>query len=216
MSARCIILGAGGHARVVIDVLLAQKEFSIHGILDPNTDLWGKSVMGVSILGGDDLLASLAQSGVTAFIVGVGSVKSDVLRQNLFEMGVKFGLTPIKAVHPSAVLSNWAAIGEGTLVSPGAIINADAEIGCNAIINTGAIIEHGCRIGNDVHVATGARLAGDVHLGDRVFIGAGAIVKQGVTIGENTTVGAGAVVTKDVLPHCVVVGNPARKMDIGQ
>ncbi|MBI4257079.1 acetyltransferase [Candidatus Uhrbacteria bacterium] len=207
----CVILGGGGHARVLIDSLHFSGAAILRGILDSNQSLWGKDLMGVPILGGDDLLPKLAKEGVTRFVVGVGGVGDSRIRRELFELGMAQSLTPLTAVcHPSAVCSPWARLGAGSVVFPAAVVNAGAILGMNVIVNTGAIVEHDCIIGDHVHIATGARLSGGVRVGNGAHVGAGATVRQGIIIGDGAIVGVGSVVIADVPPHMVVVGVPAR------
>ena len=206
---RCVILGAGGHARVLIDSLKALGESPL-GVLDRDPALWGRVLLGVPILGGDELLPQLVQQRVTHFVVGVGGAGDNQPRRRLFELGMTSGLAPMSVRHPSAVCSSYATVGAGSVLYPNAVVNAGAVLGVNVIINTGAIVEHDCDIGDHAHVATGATLAGNVKVGRSAHIGAGATVRQGVLIGEAAIVGAGAVVVKDVESWTVVVGVPAR------
>lgn len=210
MTERCIILGAGGHARVLIDCIRANGVAQIHGILDPSRERWGQSMLDVPILGGDELLAQVAAEGVKYFVVGLGSTGNSDPRQRLFRMGLSQGLQPLTIIHPTCIHSSLAVIGAGSQLLAGSIVNAGAVIGKNVIINTGAIVEHDCQVEDHVHVATGARLAGTVHVGLGAHIGIGAAVRQGITIGEAAVVGAGAAVVEDVAPGTVVVGVPAR------
>lgn len=207
---RCLILGGGGHARVLIDSLRAGEAAVPCAVLDADSSLWGRDVLGVPIRGGDDLLPRLMHEGVRHFVVGVGGVGDNAPRRRLFEQGVACGLTPLTVYHPSAICSRWARVGAGSVLYPAAVVNAGAVVGCNVIINTGAIVEHDCVIGDHAHLATGARLASTVHVGLGAHIGAGAIVRQCIAIGEGAVVGAGAVVIRDVAPGAVVVGVPAR------
>ena len=207
---RCVILGGGGHARVLIDALLLIGQTVLHGILLPDESLWGTDVFGVPVLGGDELLPGLAEQGVDSFVVGLGSVGDSRLRQKLYQYGLAQGLDVLSVCHPKAILSPRARYGRGSQFLPGCIVNAGAEIGENVIINSGAIIEHDCQIGDHVHVATGAHLSGTVLVGAGAHIGTGAVVRQGITIGKNAIVGAGAVVVKNVPPDIVVTGVPAR------
>lgn len=209
MKALCVILGGGGHARVVIDSLQDSDHVAVHGILDANQDLWGTTCLEVPILGGDDLLAALASEGVSLFTVGLGGVRDNRPRRRVFELGLSHRLTPLTVIHRTAVRSRWARIGAGSHLFPGCIVNAGAELGVNVIINTGAIVEHDCSIGNHVHVATGARLSGAVRIGDGAHVGAGATIRQSVTVAEDAVIGAGAVVLRDVAAGQVVIGNPA-------
>ena len=207
---RCLILGGGGHARVVVDCLRASGVALPHAVLDADPALWGTEVLGVPILGGDELMPQLARQGVAYFIVGLGAVGDNSPRRQLFQRGVANGLTPLRVCHPTAVCSQWARVGEGSLLCPAAVVNAGAVVGANVIVNTGAIVEHDCVVGDHAHVATGAKLASTVRIGSDAHIGAGSTVRQCLSIGEGAVVGAGAVVVKDVEPWTVVVGVPAR------
>lgn len=210
MTDRCIILGAGGHARVLIDCIRASGAAQIHGILDPERERWGQTMFDVPILGGDELMARMAAEGVQYFVVGLGSTGDSAARQRLFRMGQAQGLQPLTVIHPTCIHSHLAVIGPGSQLLAGSIVNAGAVIGKNVIINTGAIVEHDCRVEDHAHVATGAMLAGTVHVGMGAHIGVGAAVRQQITIGEAAVVGAGAAVVEDVPPWTVVVGVPAR------
>ena len=206
----CVVLGGGGHAAVLIDSIQAGGCADVHAVLDNDPSTWKTELLGVPILGGDDLLPAMIEAGVTSFVVGLGSTGPNGNRRRLFELGVSHDLEPLTVVHPSSVCSRRVAVGRGVQLLPGSIVNARVEIGENAIVNSGAVVEHDCVLGDHVHVATGARLAGHVTVGPGAFIGAGATVKQSVEIGEGAVVGAGSVVLTDVEPHAVVAGIPAR------
>jgi sugar O-acyltransferase (sialic acid O-acetyltransferase NeuD family) len=212
MKPSCVILGGGGHARVLVDSLQRLDTVELRGILDPNRELWGSECLGVRILGADDMLAELASNGVSAFVVGLGGTGDNRPRQRLFALGMAHGLQPLTVIHPSATCSGWATVGQGSQLLPGSIVNAGAVLGVNVIVNTGAIVEHDCRVGDHVHLATGAKLSGTVRVGDRAHIGAGAAIRQSIAVGDDAVVGVGAVVISDVGPGQVVVGNPARAM----
>ena len=203
-------LGAGGHAKVVIEILRSYNSYALTGMLDPKPELKGKTLMGVPVLGNDDLIPVLKRDGIDHFFVGLGSINATEPRRRLFELALGHGMKPIDAIHPNAIISPSAVLGEGVTVMGGVAINADASLGMNVIINTGAIIEHDCVIGNHVHVATGARLASSIQVDSGAHIGAGATVLQCTRIGENTVVGAGAVVTRDIPSDVTVAGCPAR------
>ena len=210
---RVVGLGAGGHARVVIEILrCSSSSYEVAGLLDPDTALHGTRVLGVPVLGDDSMLPDLARKGISRFFVGVGSVGDRKPRQRLFEKAVLLGMEPVQAVHPRAVVSPSAETGAGTTVMAGAVINACARVGTNVIVNTGAVVEHDCIVGDHVHIATGAVVAGGVCVGNGAHIGAGATVLQGLRIGGNAIVGAGAVVVADVEPDVTVVGCPARQL----
>jgi UDP-perosamine 4-acetyltransferase len=208
----CIILGGGGHARVLIDSIQACRLAIIRGVLDADRSLWGQSILGVEVLGADDLLNGISEQGVNHFAVGLGSVGDSHLRERLFEEGLARGLKPLTVKHPSAVCSAWAEVGSGAQLFPASVVNANAVLGQNVIINSGAIVEHDCVIGAHTHIATGAKLSGAVEVGAGAHIGAGAVVRQDIRIGERAIVGAGACVVKDVAPGTLVVGVPAREL----
>lgn len=209
---RVIGFGAGGHAKVVIEILRALGGFDIVGLLDPSPALRGTTVIGVPVVGDDDLAAGLVRDGVRHAFIGLGSGSSTLPRRRLFDLACGYDLELVTAVHPSAVVSPSATIGPGVTIMAGAVVNAGASIGTHVIVNTGAIVEHDCRLGAHAHVATGARLAGGVTVGEGAHIGIGASVRQNITIGRLAVVGAGAVVVTDVADGVVVVGVPARML----
>lgn len=205
----CVILGGGGHASVLIESLKASS-IGVYAVLDKDSSLWGCDLMGVPILGGDDLLPQLVREGVTRFVVGVGAIGDNRIRRQLFESGVAHDLRPLTVRHPSAICSASAQVGAGSVLCPAAVVNARAVLGVNVIVNTGAIVEHDCRVGDHVHVASGACLCGSVTVGDYAHIGAGATIRQCLAIGAGAIVAAGAVVIEEVPAWTVVAGVPAK------
>jgi sugar O-acyltransferase (sialic acid O-acetyltransferase NeuD family) len=216
MKNTCIILGAGGHTRVLLDCLLQTPNVEIAGILDPDPELIGKSLFEIPVLGNDDLLSSVKAKGVRFFVIGVGGTGNNRPRMKLFELAIKHDLIPLTVRHPNAIISNRSKVGVGCQLLPGCIVNAGTQLGFNTIVNSGAIVEHDCVIGNHVHIATGATLASSIHVGDGAHIGAGAIIRQCIQIGEYVIVGAGAVVVKDVPGHTTVIGVPAKEIQKGK
>ncbi len=211
-QAACVILGGGGHARVLIDCLQLSGAAQIYGVLDPERERWGQTLQGVPLLGGDDLLAEMAGRGVEYFAIGLGGAGDNRPRQRLFDLALSFGLRPLNIQHPSAIVSPYASIGAGCQLLPGSIVNAGAQLGVNVIVNSGAIVEHDCVIEAHAHIATGAKLASTVWVAAGAHIGAGATVRQSISIGAGAIVGAGAVVVDDVPPDLIVVGVPARAL----
>ena len=210
MIHRTVGLGAGGHAKVMIEILQQQPEYELVGLLDPSPDLLGQRLLGVPIVGNDDDLPTLIDEGVTHFFVGLGGTGNVLPRKRLYEMGCANGLAPANAIHPKAILSSYATYGAGLVLCAGAIVGADVRLGNDVMVNTGAIVEHDCQVGDHVHIATGSQLASTVVVASEAHIGAGATVRQCIQIGQRAIVGAGSVVVKDVLPETVVVGVPAR------
>jgi len=205
-------IAAGGHAKVVIEILRHLSDYELIGLLDSRSELHHTTVLGVPVLGDDNLLAGLHGQGVEHAFIGLGTVGDSAPRRKLYEKVVRAGFTVIRAVHPQALISPSAQIGQGVTIMAGAIINAAATLGANVIINTGAIVEHDCVIGDHVHIATGAQLASTVRVGAGTHIGVGATIRQCISIGENVIVGAGAVVIRDVNANSVVAGVPARAL----
>lgn len=210
MAVKVIGFGAGGHAKVVIEILRTDGSHEVVGLLDPKTALHGVRVLGVPVLGDDGLVPELRQDGIGHFFLGVGSVGDSGPRQRLFDVAEGLRMKPVNAVHSDAVVSPSVELGRGVTIMAGAVINACARLGKNVIVNTGAVVEHDCVIGDHVHVATGAKLAGTVHVGNGAHIGAGATVRECVHIGKRAVVGAGAVVVRDVAPGVTVAGCPAQ------
>ena len=203
-------LGAGGHARVVIEILRLMDGVELVGLLDRKDELRQTDILGVPVLGGDELMPGLHRKGVLYALIGLGGTGDTGPRQRLYEKALGEGFEPVAAVHPQAVISPSAQIGKGPNVMAGAIINSAAILGDNVIVNTGAVVEHDCTIDDHVHIATGAKLASSVIIGEGAHVGVGAVVRQSIGIGEGAIVGAGAVVVRDVEPWSVVVGIPAR------
>ncbi len=212
MNVKIVGLGAGGHAKVLIEILRAQDAYDLIGLLDVNRELHGQLILNVPVLGGDDLLSKLRHEGVGHFFVGVGSSHDNKPRQRLYEMALQLGMESVKLIHPKAIISPSAKLGTGIVVMAGAVINACACLGVNVIVNTNAVIEHDCLIGDHVHIASGAHVAGGVKIRNGAHIGLGASVLQGVSIGRNAIVGAGSVVLNDVEDDTTVVGVPAHSL----
>ena len=202
-------VGAGGHAKTVIDAIHSQHEYEIFGLLDKKKDRTGSTWMDIPIIGTDSKLHSLYKDGLVYAFIGLGGIGDLVPRKNIFDKlkGLKYEI--IKVVHTSAWVSPSVKLKEGTTILAKAVVNADAQLGDNVIINTGAIVEHDCRIDDHVHIAPGAVLAGNVTIGTGAFIGAGACIRQQIHIGKNAIIGMGAVVISDVPDNACVVGVPA-------
>lgn len=206
MSADIIILGAGGHARVVADALIACGR-RVRGFLDAAR--MGEQLMGLPVLGGDDLLDSISPSEVE-LANGIGSAGVMDTRHRVYAAAVARGFSFASVVHPSAIVAPSATLGSAVQVLARAVVQPLAIVGENSIVNTGAIIEHDVVIGSHVHVSPGCVLAGQVRVGDKVHVGIGAVVIQQVSIGTGSFVAAGAVVVTNVADGTRVVGVPAR------
>jgi UDP-perosamine 4-acetyltransferase len=203
-----VLIGGGGHARVVADIIELIGVYSIIGF----TELRQESLLagrGLPYLGNDEVLSELIEKGITNAAIGVAGFNNN-LRRNLYSRCLNLGFDLPTLCHPRAIVARGASIGAGTVIMAGSIINPGVTVNENVIINTGAIVEHDCMIGHTAQIGPGAILCGNVTVGEEAFIGAGACIIQGVNVGAGAFIGAGAVVTKDVPPGVTVVGNPAR------
>jgi len=209
---RVVGIGAGGHAKVVIDILQLVGRHEIVGLVEADKKLWKNEILGIEVLGGDELLADLYASGLRHAFIGVGSVGDFRVRKRLYESTVDRGFEVISAIHPASVVARESSVGPGATIMARAVINPGVRMGCNVIVNTGAIVEHECVIGNDVHIAPGAVLSGNVTVEDGAHIGAGAAIRQGLVIGAGALVAMGAVVVENVPPRSTVAGVPAEAM----
>lgn len=207
---RVVGIGAGGHARVVIEILRLAVGFEVVALVDIDRDLWGREVDGVPIVGDDPQLPEMLRKGVGYAFNGVGGTSGQRSRRRIFERATGLGFEFVEAIHPNAVVSISSSLGAGATVMANATVNAGSEIGANVIVNTGAIVEHDCTVGDHSHIASGSRLGGGVRVGEGSHIGIGASVREGISIGDNSIVGAGAVVVRDVPDDVVVVGVPAK------
>jgi sugar O-acyltransferase (sialic acid O-acetyltransferase NeuD family) len=205
-----IVLGAGGHARVLIDTL-QLLDTDIMGITDPDKTLWGQTLMDVDILGPDEKIFDIHPERIS-LVNALGSTQSTKARQKLFETWQQRGYTFASVVHPKAVVARSVTLAEGVQVLAGAIINPQTTLGANSIVNTGAVLEHDCIISEHVHLAPGVRIAGNVTIGQGTHVGIGSTVIQGLTIGKNCLIAAGAVVIHRVPDHSVVMGVPGKSV----
>jgi len=203
------VIGGGGHAKVVIDVLLLAG-WAVEGYTDP-APAAGDRIAGTPWLGGDAVLEQLRAGGLQWAMVALGD---NTARLEMARRAVGLGFTLASAVHPAAQVSTHAVVGQGVAIMPGVVVNAGSVIGDNAVINTCSSVDHDCAIGAGVHIAPGAHLAGYVIVEEEVLIGSGAVVGRGkpIRVGRGAVVGAGSVVINDVAPGTTVAGNPARDL----
>jgi len=200
---RVVVLGASGHAKVVAFVLRLSG-YEVVGFLDDDPALHGAVVMGLPVLGANDLVSRLDMDGA---IVGIGDNPS---RRTWFEQLRGWGIPLVNAIHPSAIIAQGVALGQGTAVLGNVSINVEAQVGDNVILNTGAIVGHDCTVASHVHVGPGVILCGRVRIGEGVFLGAGAVVIPEQEVGAGSIIGAGTVVISSIPAGVVAVGSPAR------
>jgi len=209
-----LIIGAGGHAAVVADALLAAGEHVL-GFTDADPSRHGQTLCGLPVLGDDRVLDdhTPATLALVNGIGGVGHVTGDPRRRTVQERLAGRGWQFASVRHPAAVVSRFARVGDGAQLLAVSIVQTGAEIGDACIVNTGAVVEHDVKLGAWVHVAPRALLCGDVAIGARSHVGAGAVVRQGLRLGEDTVVGAGAVVVKNFAGGGLLVGVPAHPVE---
>ena len=214
-----IVIGSGGHARVVADALLAAGT-TVLGFTDADPARHGLSLLGLPVLGGDDALQAHRPDAVHLAngLGGVGSVDASGPGQGRLRQRVQQGLAAqgwlfVGVRHPSAVLSPFAELAGGVQLLAGSIVQPGARLGEGCIVNTSAVVEHDVHLSAWCHVAPRALLCGDVRVGTGSHIGAGAVLRQGVRLGANTLVGAGAVVVRSFDGSVVLAGVPARVME---
>ncbi len=204
MARTVVIIGAGGHGRVVKSIIEANPvSYYLMGFIDSDPFLKGRAIDGLIVLGDMESIPK----GVEYAIIAIGDNK---IRQIQYETCRSKGIEIINCIHPQANVAKNVKLEKGIAIAMGANICAGAYIRNGAIINTGAIVEHGCDIGEFAHIAPGAKLAGHVKVRDGAFIGLGACVIQNITIGKNAVIGAGSVVLSDVPDNATVIGCPAR------
>ena len=201
MNDSIVLIGGSGHARVIMDCIRASGR-EVFGILDDGLPA-GTLVQGVEVLG---RTADHEKYKDHPFLIAIGS---NAVRKAI---DGKLDVSWATVVHPRAVVSPWAALGEGTVVMPNAVVNAGASVGRHCIINTGAIAEHDNVLGDFVHLSPNAALGGTVRVGELSHIGIGACVRNNITICGGCTVGAGAAVVCDLTEPGTYVGVPARRM----
>jgi sugar O-acyltransferase (sialic acid O-acetyltransferase NeuD family) len=203
-----LIVGAGGHGKVVADAALETGKWNEIVFLD---DAWPEKKKNGQwdIRGKVDQLADWKGRCASA-VVAIGN---NHLRMELQSKLLAAGFEVATIVHPSARVSRFARLGAGCVVFANAVVNVDAEVGDAAIINTAATIDHDCRLGKGVHVAPGANLGGGVAVGDFSWIGIGAAIRHYISIGADVTVGAGAVVVSNIEDGVTAFGTPARPIN---
>lgn len=206
MDKPVIIIGAGGHARVLFDCLRLQG-VNVLGRLDKAGAENGNFDLPII---GDDSAISEYPSDTVELVNGLGSVGNMNLRTSIFSRFKKLGYRFRSVIHPSAIIAHDCELGEGVQVLAGAVINTGTKIAADTIVNTGAIVDHECIVGSHVHIAPGCTLSGGIHIGDGTHIGTGTKIIQGISIGNRALVAAGSVVVKNVPDGKKVMGVPAR------
>lgn len=204
---KTLIVGAGGHAKVVADILQQNAEYEIVGLIDKEER---QGFWGIPVLGNDELLPELYRDGKAEYIfVALGN---GALREKLSRQALRVGYSMVNAISHQAVLSPHCQIGMGVVIMPGAVINAEAKIADGCIINTNASVDHEVQVREYSHIAPGCAISGCVKIGRQCLIGTGSRIIDKIQIADYVTVGAGSVVVRNLLEAGTFVGIPARKI----
>lgn len=198
-----VVIGAGGHAKVVLSTLQACG-YTASAIFDDDAAKWGSDLLGVTVQGGISQLSGVR--GMPAVIaVGDNAARAAIA-------GRLPAVEWLTLVHPAAYVHPSVQLGPGTVVFAGAVIQPDSRIGAHVIVNTAASVDHDCCVDDFAHLAPGVHLAGNVTVGRGAFVGMGSVVTPGLRVGDWTTVGAGAAVLTDLPERITAVGVPARPL----
>lgn len=208
---KIILVGAGGHCTVIVDIIKSAEKYDIVGVTDKAyAQCEEKLVLDIPIIGDDSILKELYNRGVKNAFVCIGALQNIEVRDKIFNNLKAIGFNIPVLIHKHAIVSPYANVHGGTCVMAGAIINPGALIEENCIINTGAIIEHDCIVQRNTHISPKACIAGGVNIGYNTHIGMGSSIIQSVHIGNNVIIGAGAVVIENIVDNVVAVGIPSK------
>lgn len=204
MQQKVVVIGAGGHAKVVADIVIKNKDILL-GFLDDNINLNVNIVDEYSILGKiEECIKIHEKDEKIKFVIAIGN---NITRS---EIAQKYMLPYYNAIHPTATIGMNVEIKEGTVVMAHTSINSNAKIGKHCIINTGSIVEHDNIISDFVHISPKVALGGTVRVGEKTHIGIGATIRNNINIGDNIVIGAGAVVVKNIEKQGTYMGVPAK------
>jgi sugar O-acyltransferase (sialic acid O-acetyltransferase NeuD family) len=198
---RLIIVGAGGHGKVIADCALKNGYTDISFVDDRATG----TCMEFPIIGTTLDLEEMSD-GTTDFVIGIGN---NAIRKMVAE---KHNINWVPIIHPSAQIGIHVAIGAGTVVMAGAIVNVCASVGRHCILNSNSVVEHDNVISDFVHISPGAKLGGTVHIGESTHIGIGATVSNNIDVCDHCVIGAGAVIVRDITVSGTYVGVPMRRI----
>lgn len=206
LSNSIVIIGGGGHAKMCIDLLNQTKEYEILGIIDDKLSV-GDKILGVKVVGGNNLLKKLVTLGVKYAVNGVGAISNPKLRGKIHAELTNLGFLLPNLIHPSSNVEPSVNMGVGNQIMMGAAVCSDVKIGNGCIVNSGAIVSHDCILRDHCHIAPGAILAGSVDVGNNSVIGMGATVYLGLTIGRDAMIFNGVNVLKNIFEGTTVDGN---------
>jgi len=209
-----VILGAGGFGREVLDILIAQnkisKKWKILGFIDENLELEGKVLNGYPVLGSFEWFSRARAQADTKGVRVVCAIGDNISKKKVVKKATSLGLKFVNVVHPTVVITDFVALGDGVIICAGCILTNQITIGNHVIINLDVTIGHDTVIEDFCTLAPGVHVSGRNKIGEGTNIGTGAVTIQGITIGRWSVIGAGAVVARDIPDKVVAVGVPAR------
>lgn len=205
MSKKVVIIGAGGHAKVIADIIIKSGD-EVVGFLDDNIEKDTIVIDNYKVIGKTEDCLKLKEDKELYFIIAIGN---NFTRKDIAE---KYNLNYYTAIHPTAIIAMQVQIEKGTVIMANTCINPNTKIGKHCIINTGAIVEHDNIIDDYVHISPNATLCGTVTIGEGIHIGAGSVIKNNVTITNDCIIGAGGVVVKNIEESGIYVGVPVSKI----
>lgn len=205
-----ILIGSGGHAKVVLEAVLARNPDRRVTILDDDPEAANRYILGLKVSGSREWLSSNAAGVPTALAIG-----DNKARLALLDWLAAEGREVETIIHPSAIVGSTVEIGDGAFLAAGSIATAEAKIGRATILNTGCSVDHDCVIGEGAHIGPGVHLCGNVEVGARSLVGVGSAVRPGIRIGSDVVVGAGSTVVADIPNGATYAGCPARMLRSG-
>ena len=204
-----IVVGCGGLARIVVD-LLQLRRIPIEGLIGLPSDLDKGGISGVPVIGTEKELETVSRNGLKPVVIAVGAKTDTVLRQRVFTRIIETrGFSTIDLVHPAAVVSASVKFGNGNVLIGNCYLGTGVTVNDGVIIHSQVSVEHGCLLSDFVHLSQGVKIAGEVRVGKGAFIGMNACVAPNIRIGDNSVVAAGSVVLSDVPNNAFVLGVPA-------
>jgi UDP-perosamine 4-acetyltransferase len=204
-----LVIGAGGHAKILIDIIHESNEYYIEAVIgqkNENID----NLMGHKVLKGDEYLEQYKKKGINNVVIGIGGYRDNKRRQEIFNNLSSKGFNIVNLIHPSAVISSSVKLGEGVVIFAGVILNAEVEIGDNVIIATGSTIDHESIIKSHVLISAGVTIGAGNIISEGALLALGSKVISRVSIGKNALVAAGSVVVSDVDSDTVIYGVPGK------
>jgi sugar O-acyltransferase (sialic acid O-acetyltransferase NeuD family) len=207
---KIIIIGSGGHAKIILDILEKINKYEIIGVVTEDTM---DNFNGYPILGNDEVLSDLLKKDIKNVAMGIGGLRDNFLRKKIFEKVKKQGFNVISVIDPSAIISKSVSLGEGVVIFAGVVINTGVFIGNNVIIATSSTIDHETKVEDHVLISAGVTIGANDLIQEGALLSLGSKVISGLKIGKNILVGAGAVVVSDCMDTGTYLGVPARKVE---